>query len=750
MEELNDFIRNNNISSEKQEILKKLYENNTKLFNMINTDFINSDYFENLDFNLLQAIVSLSQDVQLDFLKITDNKRNLFYQIINKFSKRYYQFPYVNSLLRNFNSGKFDSLLGSIDINILTEEDYSNLSLILTSKENVLNIQTIEEIRNIENILNQKIEHAKTNNNIEEYKNYMLLKKINLSLAETKLICQKYCYDLNHFHISNDLIQDLKRLKGIVLTNSFEEVDTLINNLNMKKIAYPDFQTMCQNLYEEEFNSVLFDPSDKDYEVYNGCRIIDAGTDFNMIIRANGALSSTDSLLPQDYWNNNIRDSLSFSTSLLSNDYLNNVSFMRENIDNIFGFSNIPKNCMVQCCMGDNATLWNRSKTLDDRSFNDEKRIHANTGDACGQQFRPLPEMIKHNAGIYPEVTLERFSYDGDSEERLQPSYVVYFKKNEDYRNNEDFKITLDAAKAFDIPVVVIDIKKVIQKSKKEIEDLVNKDLSIDNLISIIRIYANLVNSFSEKSTKYIISEFLKIEDPQELIKNLIENYLMLLEQDPHDQKFYQELFDKLMILNDEKKCIELGTLLKLKNKYNLIADFEKYGEIIYGITYKEQDKRICTQYDFEEREKAYNYIVDNGMRLTPAVYSNDKIESIIKDCRIKNIPLTQEIISYSWEEYKLYLEKIRNIRRIQNNPTKEGINELFELLSIDEIKKYIEPIRANLVENKNYFLLRILNDKLKEKNLEEIEIPEEEVEPELENFDDTTWVDFDWNNNWK
>lgn len=105
---------------------------------------------------------------------------------------------------------------------------------------------------------------------------------------------------------------------------------------------------------------------------------------------------------------------------------------------------------------------------------------------------------------------------------------------------------------------------------------------------------------------------------------------------------------NKDMFLNDEKNCIEVGTLLKLKNKYNLTVDFEKYGEIIYGITYKEQDKKIRTQYFFEEREKAYNYIVDNGMKLTPAVYSNDKIESIISNCRINNIPLTQEIISCS------------------------------------------------------------------------------------------------------
>ena len=46
--------------------------------------------------------------------------------------------------------------------------------------------------------------------------------------------------------------------------------------------------------------------------------------------------------------------------------------------------------------------------------------------------------------------------------------------------------------------------------------------------------------------------------------------------------------------------------------------------------------------------------------------------------------------------------------------------------------------------------MLRILNDKLKERNLEEIEIPQEDPEPELADFDDSTWIDFDWNKNWK
>ena len=745
MEELNSFIKNNQISLDKQLILKKIYENNKNVLKTINIDFIKSDYFEKLDFNLLQATVSLEENVQAAFLNITGNKRELFYQIINRFSKQYYQFSFVSALLINFNNGKFDTLLNNIDVNSLTDEDYINLCNILTAKENVLNFQSIDEIRNIDNILYDKIENSKINNSIDEYKNYMLLSKINLSLPEIKLICQKYCYDLNHFHIDNPLINDLKKLKEIVLTNSFNEVDALISNLSIKKISYPNFQTMCQNLYEDEFNSVLFDPSKKEYEVYDGCKIVDAGIKFNMMIRANGALSSSNSLRPNDYWNNNIRDSLSFSNSLLSNNYLENVSFVDDNTY-LIGFSYIPKNCMVQCCMGDDATIYKRGKSLDVRAFDDENEIHPNTGDSCGQQFRPLPEMIKHGAAEYQEVTLERFFYDGDTEVRLQPSYVLFFKKSEDYKDSKDFKIALDAAKDFNIPIVVIDLKKVIQNEKKEIEELLFKELSIDNIINAIIRYSNLINSFSTKSTKHILSELINIEDPKISINNMIRNYLMFLEKTTQDKNFYQKLFDELMILNDEKKCIELGILIKLKNKYNLVADFDKYNDIVYGITYKPHNNKINSQYEYEDLEKTYDYITSKGLKLTDEVYSNSNIKNVVRTCKLYDIPLTQDIISYSNEEFQLFLNKYLVIKKLNEYPNERDIDKLFNLFNNEELENILQPFITKLIKINDYYLLDIIKNKIKEKNLEDkIIIEYEEPKSVNDEFDNSHWVDIGW-----
>ena len=46
------------------------------------------------------------------------------------------------------------------------------------------------------------------------------------------------------------------------------------------------------------------------------------------------------------------------------------------------------------------------------------------------------------------------------------------------------------------------------------------------------------------------------------------------------------------------------------------------------------------------------------------------------------------------------------------------------------------------------------MTTKMEDRNLEEIEIPQEDPEldpePELADFDDSTWIDFDWNKNWK
>lgn len=735
MKELNTFIFNNNIPLNKQIILKKLFENNENLFNSIKIEFINSDYFDKLDFNLLQAIVSLDENVQLDFLKISGNRRDLFYEIIDRFSKKYYQFPYVNALLNNFNNGKFENFLNSVNIEILSDEDYLNISYLLTAKENILNIQNLDELRNINSIIEQKIDIAKKNNNLEDYKNYMLLKKTNLSLPETKLICQKYCYDLDHFNIDDPMINILKALKSIVLANSIDDVEQLINNININKNSYPDFQTICQNLYESEFNSVLFDPKNSEYLDFNGVKLVDAGTKFNMVIRTNGVFSEYS---PKEYWNKNIRDSLSFSNSLISNNFLWNVSFFDDK-GYVIGFSNIPKNCMVQCCMGDDATVHARGKTLDVRSFDDDREIHPNTGDACGQQFRPLAEMIKHGAVEYQEITLERFSYNNDKEERIQPAYVVYFKKNEEYKNNDDFKKSLEAAKSFNIPIVVIDVKKVIQSEKKEIEKLLKSELSIDNILEVIRRYANMINSFSADQKP----ELLKIEDPKTSINNMVKNYIIFLEQKGFDKNFYQELFDELMILNDEKKCIKVGTLIQFKNKNNLISDFEKYNKIIYGITYKEHNKCIISQHQFEETEKIYDYIISCGLKLDDAVYENSNIGSIIRTCKRENIPLTQKIISYNWEEFQLYLKKNQIIKELNNFPTKDSINKLFALFSNEEIEQILQPVIDRLIDENKRFLVEQIKEKIKEKNLtDKFFIPSDEIKNEFDEFD---WDISDW-----
>lgn len=745
MNELNLFIENNNISTNKQIILRRMYENNKNLLKNVNINFINSDYFDRLDFNLLQAIVSLDESVQLSFLEITDNKRELFFQIINRFSKQYYQFPYINSLLINFNNSKFDKFLNNINIETLTEEDFLKINYILTAKENELNIQTINELRNIEIILQQKIKISKNNNNLDEYKNYMLINKINLSISEVKLICQKYCYDLEHFHIDSPIIMILKCLKNIVLSNSFEDVNNLINSLNIKKTTYPDFQTLCQNLYEEEFNSVLFNPNGKDYTIHEGCKIIDAGLEFNMLVRANGVFSDKNTTLtPIEYWNNNIRDSLSFSNSLLSNNYLRNVSFFEED-GYVIGFSNIPKNSLVQCCMGDNATIHTRKKTLDVRSYDDEREIHPNTGDGCGQQFRPLPEMIKHGAGEYQEVTLERFYYEDDNEFRIQPSYVVYFKNSEDYKDSSDFKKVFDAAKSFDIPIVVIDIKMVLLNEEKEIETLLFNEMSIDNIIDAISRYSNLIHSFQANRTKNILPDTFKIEEPLTSINNMLSNYLLFLEQKNYDESFYQDLFDKLMILNDEKNCIDIGILIKLKHKHNLTANFEKYNEIIYGITYKLHHKKINSQYLFEETEKAFDYILESNLELTNDVYNNSKINSIVKSCKINNVTLTQEIISFSWEEYKLYLEKDRTIKKLNDFPTEDSINKLFDLFSHQELKKILQPIIDKIIFERKIYLIEIIKRKLKEQNLEEKFVIEYEKTGDA--FDD--FCNFEWEEDW-
>lgn len=133
----------------------------------------------------------------------------------NNCSKNSYVPAYFSALLKNLKGTEFDQLVQNINIENLNEKDLVTLSCILTSKKNNLMIISEDQLKNYDKIVNQKILDSLTNNDINSYKDSILLKQFNLSLKESKLLCQKYCRNLEEMEFENAFSDVLKTIKKL-------------------------------------------------------------------------------------------------------------------------------------------------------------------------------------------------------------------------------------------------------------------------------------------------------------------------------------------------------------------------------------------------------------------------------------------------------------------------------------------------------------------------------------------------------
>lgn len=609
--EFNDLIinelRNNGLDDQNIDIIKSLYETNNQLFSTINFDFVKSEIFKHLKIDMLKYITTLDL-TQKELLNLDSKKISIFLFMIDNYSNNLYWPPYFSALLKNLNGNEFDSLINSINLEELNQNNLNRLSCILTSKNNNLMISTQEQLKNYDNIVNQNVLNSLNSNDINLYKNSILLQKFNLSLKEAKILCQKYCFNLEELKVKNDFLEVLKTIKKIVLATSTNDINNLVINLAPLQLEYPSYQTLSQNLYEEEYNKLLFDPKNHDGKIVDGVKIVDAGTEFYMISRADGAFTPDENndqnINYYNNWNLPNRSTYSFSNSHISNSRLLMYALQSQKELLTYAFSNLPRNSIVENALGDNATQYTRKKTIDPRAYEDGKKVRPYTFDGCGQRFLSFDSMIDHSSrGIHTEITLERFFYDNNgNEQRLNPSYIVYTKINDDYENDELYKKSLKAAKDFNVPLVIIDFKKVLESERNKMDYYMNQPLNIDNIKRALQIYSNnSIQGLKDEYQSVINNYFPNNIDNKNYCEMLISEIINSAKNQSVPTEFFQELFDYLMVLNIEKRIISFGYLVSMKEKLSLNENLNKYYDEIWGITYPDRDEE-------EKSECFYGY----------------------------------------------------------------------------------------------------------------------------------------------
>ena len=712
IEKEEDILNSNNI--EKIQLIERLIGTNTKLFNTLLLDFFNSDIFLKFDFDMLTYITTI-ENTQVTLLKLSKKEQNLFIKLINTFSREYYYPPYFAALINTLDKKEYSDFIESLpEIESLSNEELRNISLLITSKRNYLNIRSYDEFKNID--FNQMEDESR--NNVSEYKNIKLISTLNISLEEARIICSKYCYDIEKIECpeKQETIDLLRTIKKVVLSKSVEEIDTLLNK-PYQKIEYPNLQTIIQQMYTSIYNKELYTVEGKEYKEQDGVKVYDSGLDFNMIVRSEGAFSSK-----TNNWNDNIRDTYSFSNSFISNGRLNYYGLQKSGLITL-GFNNLNENAIVENSVGDNSTIHRRKYTLDPRSYNDLLTTpNKITGDGCGQFFSTIDSINNFaTESIHTEITLERFYTDENNKEvRVQPSYVVYYIYNQDYENDQNYINSLETAKKFNIPVVTVDVKRVLENERTKINNEYNKCLtnaSIEGIEKLFHLYANNYVNFiyTSEEAKNIFQQFYQEGQFETMLDNIIKN----CRNQNKPQEFYQQLFNKLMIINAPKRLISKEYLFNLYKEYNLTVDTIELTQKLEGI--------IPTG----EYEKSEFYDFDSML----------KIEKI---CEMYNIKPTMEILTTSLYQIEHILTvlaqydiPVNSETIVMNGHTISG--------NIRECEKRNIPWNMDILKINDYKLLREYLDSLIPKKEE---IQSEPVIDENNSWDD--WENDDWaNDDW-
>ena len=654
-------------SSTKETSLEAIRSVNQDVESTLLPEYVESSLFDRLGTKNLD--ITAIRPVQEQLCSIPEQSQELFLSVIDGFDRDNNWKPYFTAILNNFTNGKFADLVKSAST--AEEVDLPALSRIMAHKDNYLGITDVSELQNIDSIIDSKIAASAEQGDLKGWQNFSLLKKFNLSLDESKILTQKYAYKVEDVEVQehSSMKDFLGSLKQIVSAENPEDFRNLLATTpNLNTLDYPDFQIEAQRMYAESFNQDLFNVADKEFIEEDGVRIVNAGTDFKMIVRSDGAFSEQPGQAGDgNYsknWNRPSRANTSFSTSLIASNHLlyYGLTEYSENSPTItYGFSDLDDDAIVENAMGDDATIHRRKLTLDTSSYGDFRDISPTTFDGCGQRFMTFDDIMDDSSrAIHTETVMSRFYKDENGEERRrQPNYVVYVKTGDDYREDAQYEETKKAARDFDIPVVIIDMEQVLAHERAKVDSMreeLKQNWSLDEAVAVVQSYSNNAIKQLRSGPSELVSRYFPDEIGGE---NVIEGFIAeQFANAPSTER--QHLFDKLMVLNAKKGIVSDTFMAKLEHiNPDITADLEKYGNEIYGITINNQSKEVS--YGFRRAKDCIAICEENGLSLTDELLTKrgpNELKRAIEACKNAGVVPSEKLVLIQPYE----LERVANL----------------------------------------------------------------------------------------
>lgn len=358
---------------------------------------------------------------------------------------------------------------------------------------------------------NHKLENYQSylETELRSYKQAYLMTTFGISIEEGEYINKfygRYIDDLGKCVLVEDkdsfeMLQAIKRIVDLDLSHpDFNEEIEVLNRAYLDAIKRHGFEYrppvassiivegLLNRMYMNTYNNRLLRVDDKSIVIGedSGVTLIDAGVSFDIILTSFAGVGKfyDREVNMAEKWNTaHLATRQGLSTSHISNENVGIIDLKQP----ILGFCNIPKDSLN--VMG-NCDIYSLS-----RHYNLRKANNARYGG--NRYFIPANVMSDETRYGYNEMLLDRFlMQDQDGKLKLQPDYVVYYKMNEHFKEDEGYAKSLELAQAFNIPIVMIDIKKVKANERREIltleKRLFSKDeVDVDILKEIVTRYMN-------------------------------------------------------------------------------------------------------------------------------------------------------------------------------------------------------------------------------------------------------------------
>lgn len=632
--------------------IKQLYALNEDIFETLNPSLLKPEYTKQFSFRQF-ARMACDKSFQDKLLSLDDNRYKLFTECL-KTAAAHEENPIssTGTLLDGLLKPQFAELVQNSANGSCP--DFETLNLILSSDDNYFDITTPKQLKNyhqIKNMVCTQILTAPENNKhlspalknmspIERIKFARCEQDYGISLSQAKLLCQKYGWTILNSDEKTGDKQNHTMLKSLTELIKAQTIDSALNVKfavrENKNQPFYEIDNQFRNNFADMYNQTFYHPREQDKtgtETINGKQIpvYDAGVRFAMCSHVVGAFSQSGEgdMTYKEKWNRPLMQSHVFCTRFIANDALETAG--EKSV--CYGFTDFDKNTLIASAPWDMASI--QFNTMFDTAGEMDKNKSMSNCEGSGARFLPPREQINNTRTDGSETNWDRFDRFG---RRKQPSYMIYVVDNpetSEYKTSQSYIETLNAASQFDIPLVMIDRRKVINNEHHQIDKMITDYLQshdLDTLQHIIQKFENnRTTGYCQPCENTYKREFPLLTTDDNEFKSLQEITYTLLEKNPEHAQEIVDILSKEAIKSHNFHQEFCDIIYGVKDRYPAVnVDLNRHLENQWGITQKQTTPQKISRYAYKS---FYDKKIEEN---TPVSGGNADISDKLSEIRAK------------------------------------------------------------------------------------------------------------------